>query len=69
MSGKPQLLAEHVVAEQADVLSGDGGRTTSYPGGPRGNGSFTGQVPYVGATLDDAVTYVSGAADAATANH
>ncbi|MEU0112769.1 hypothetical protein ABZ137_03345 [Streptomyces bobili] len=26
--------------------------------GPRGNGSFTGQVPYVGATLNDAVTYV-----------
>ncbi|MFE5960948.1 hypothetical protein ACF1BA_24980 [Streptomyces rubiginosohelvolus] len=59
MSGKPQLLAEHVVlAEQADVLSGDGGRTKSYFSGPRGNGSFTGQDPYVGATLDDAVTYV-----------
>ncbi|MFB7300222.1 hypothetical protein ACFWOS_19465 [Streptomyces rubiginosohelvolus] len=35
-----------------------GGRTKSYFSGPRGNGSFTGQVPYVGATLDDAVTYV-----------
>jgi len=26
--------------------------------GPRGNGSFTGQVPYVGLALDDAVTYM-----------
>ncbi|MYV63048.1 hypothetical protein GTW37_31230 [Streptomyces sp. SID4931] len=44
--------------------------TESYPSGLRGNGSFTVQVPYVGDTLDDAVTYVrSGAADAATANH
>ncbi|MFD3740420.1 hypothetical protein [Streptomyces sp. NPDC058629] len=38
--------------------------------GPCGNGSFTGQVPYVGDALNDAVTYVkSGAADTATVNH
>ncbi|MFD8604268.1 MULTISPECIES: hypothetical protein [Streptomyces] len=35
-----------------------GGRTKSYPSGLRGNGSFIGQVPYVGDPLDDAVTYV-----------
>ncbi|MFJ5658481.1 hypothetical protein ACIQD5_34785 [Streptomyces microflavus] len=35
-----------------------GGCTHSYLSGPRGNGSFTGQVPYVGGTLNDAVTYV-----------
>jgi hypothetical protein len=35
-----------------------GGCTKSYLSGPRGNGSFTGQVPYVGDTLNDAVTYV-----------
>ncbi|MER6190448.1 hypothetical protein [Streptomyces cyaneofuscatus] len=35
-----------------------GGCTKSYLSGPRGNGSFTGQVPYVGGTLNDAVTYV-----------
>ncbi|GGY62416.1 hypothetical protein GCM10010363_49910 [Streptomyces omiyaensis] len=35
-----------------------GGCNTSYLSGPRGNGSFTGQVSYVGAALNDAVTYV-----------
>ncbi|RPK81265.1 hypothetical protein [Streptomyces sp. ADI98-10] len=35
-----------------------GGCTKSYLSGPRGNGSFTGQVPYVGDALNDAVTYV-----------
>ncbi|MFE2206994.1 MULTISPECIES: hypothetical protein [Streptomyces] len=35
-----------------------GDSTESYSSGLRGNGSFTGQVPYVGDTLDDAVTYV-----------
>ncbi|MGW0390471.1 hypothetical protein ACWDYJ_06135 [Streptomyces sp. NPDC003042] len=36
----------------------DGGCTKSYASGPRGNGSFTGDVPYVGNTLNDAVTYI-----------
>ncbi len=35
-----------------------GGCTEPYPSGLRGDGSFTGQVPYVGDTLDGAVTYV-----------
>ncbi|XMN11212.1 hypothetical protein ACK8N7_36960 [Streptomyces griseobrunneus] len=35
-----------------------GGCSKTYLSGPRGNGSFTGQVPYVGNTLNDAVTYV-----------
>ncbi|MEU1041385.1 hypothetical protein [Streptomyces sp. NPDC005907] len=36
----------------------DGGCNKSFLRGPRGNGSFTGDVPYVGDTLNDAVTYV-----------
>ncbi|MFE7777044.1 hypothetical protein ACFU5O_24760 [Streptomyces sp. NPDC057445] len=35
-----------------------GGCNKSYLSGPRGNGSFTGSVPYVGGTLNDAVTYI-----------
>ncbi|MFJ4879022.1 hypothetical protein ACIP93_28005 [Streptomyces sp. NPDC088745] len=35
-----------------------GGCTKSYLSGPRGNGSFSGQVPHVGDNLNDAVTYV-----------
>ncbi|NEA64246.1 hypothetical protein [Streptomyces sp. SID12488] len=37
------------------VLSGC---NKSYLSGPRGNGSFTGNVSYVGNTLNDAVTYI-----------
>ncbi|MET8883982.1 hypothetical protein [Streptomyces rubiginosohelvolus] len=32
--------------------------TESYSSGLRGDGSFTGQVPYVDDTPDDAVTYM-----------
>ncbi|MCQ0021810.1 hypothetical protein M4914_01700 [Streptomyces somaliensis DSM 40738] len=35
-----------------------GGCNRSYASGPRGNGSFYGQVPYVGNTLNDAVSYI-----------
>ncbi|MCX4582919.1 hypothetical protein [Streptomyces sp. NBC_01481] len=36
----------------------EGGCNKSYLSGPRGNGSFDSDVPYVGDTLNDAVTYI-----------
>ncbi|SNT30349.1 hypothetical protein [Actinacidiphila glaucinigra] len=35
-----------------------GGCDTSFASGPRGSATFTGAVPYVGADLDDAVTFI-----------
>ncbi|MET9373834.1 hypothetical protein ABZX98_06740 [Streptomyces sp. NPDC002992] len=35
-----------------------GGCNKSYASGPRGNGTFDGDVPYVGAALNDAVTSI-----------
>ncbi|MEU1183149.1 hypothetical protein ABZ464_37025 [Streptomyces sp. NPDC005820] len=36
----------------------DGGCTKAFLSGPRGNGTFGRSVPYVGDTLNDAVTYI-----------
>ncbi|WP_133914345.1 hypothetical protein [Streptomyces sp. NBC_00582] len=36
----------------------DGGCTKAFLSGPRGNGTFGRSIPYVGDTLNDAVTYI-----------